>query len=75
MAAFDDPVCFQCGQAFNLKDELPSLPDGSPCPACAERMLASLPSLLPSASFEEEEPEAAFAPLEATGDNDPPQPA
>ncbi|HVS20179.1 MAG TPA: hypothetical protein VMT18_16365 [Planctomycetota bacterium] len=43
------PVCFHCGLATESDEDGPKLnrlPDGQPCPACAERLLASLPSLV-----------------------------
>ena len=40
-------VCFQCGQAVGDPPALNELDGGAPCPACAERLLESLPSLLP----------------------------
>jgi hypothetical protein len=40
-------VCIQCGQSADDFARLNHLPDGRPCPACAERLLALLPSLLP----------------------------
>jgi hypothetical protein len=43
------PVCFHCGLATESSEEGPKLnrlPDGHPCPACADRLLASLPSLV-----------------------------
>lgn len=43
------PVCFHCGQSTESSEDGPRLnrlPDGQPCPACADRLLASLPSLV-----------------------------
>lgn len=43
------PVCFHCGQVTESSEDGPKLnrlPDGQPCPACADRLLASLPSLV-----------------------------
>jgi len=43
------PVCFHCGQPTASTEEGPRLnrlPDGQPCPACADRLLQSLPSLV-----------------------------
>lgn len=42
-------VCFHCGLATESTEDGPQLnrlPDGQPCPACADRLLASLPSLV-----------------------------
>ncbi|MBM3991512.1 MAG: hypothetical protein FJ298_10965 [Planctomycetes bacterium] len=41
------PICFQCGQATGDLTRFNRLHDGRACPACAERLLAALPSLLP----------------------------
>ncbi len=43
------PVCFHCGQATESRGEEPRLnrlPDGRPCPICANRLLEMLPSLV-----------------------------
>jgi len=43
------PVCFHCGQTTESDEDGPKLnrlPDGQACPACADRLLASLPSLV-----------------------------
>ena len=51
------PVCIACGQVVGPKPRLNRLPDGRPCPTCCDRLLESLPPLLPSVqgelSFEE----------------------
>lgn len=42
-------VCFHCGHATESPEDGPRLnrlEDGRPCPACAERLLADLPSLV-----------------------------
>jgi len=41
------PVCITCGKATGPKAKLNRLPDGRPCPSCAERILDSLPAILP----------------------------
>ncbi len=42
------PICFQCGQATTTDTgRLNHLDDGRPCPACSERVMASLRPLLP----------------------------
>ena len=53
------PICIQCGQATTqgASDHLNRLPDGRPCAACAERLLATLPPLLPGMPVFAEEPE------------------
>jgi hypothetical protein len=43
------PVCFHCGLSTESGEDGPQLnrlPDGQACPACADRLLASLPSLV-----------------------------
>jgi DNA-directed RNA polymerase subunit RPC12/RpoP len=42
------PLCFTCGQAFAGPTRLNTLPGGQACPTCRDRLLESLPSLLPS---------------------------
>jgi hypothetical protein len=41
------PICFQCGQSADETRRLNRLPEGQPCPACSERLLATLRPLLP----------------------------
>jgi len=48
-------VCFHCGQSTASVDEGPRLnrlADGRPCPACADRLLRSLPSLVRDVALE-----------------------
>jgi len=40
-----EPICFHCGQAF--EGRFNHLPDGRPCPLCTDRLMESLPPLLP----------------------------
>lgn len=51
------PVCIACGQATGPRPRLNQLPNGRTCPSCCDRLLDSLPPLLPAAlaelSFEE----------------------
>lgn len=42
-----NPVCIACGKPTGPRSKLNRLPDGKPCPSCAERMLNDLPALLP----------------------------
>ena len=42
-----DPICFQCGQSAAETRRFNRLEDGQPCPACSERLLATLRPLLP----------------------------
>lgn len=44
------PICFQCGQPTGDLTRFNRLHDGRACPACADRLLAALPSLLPRKS-------------------------
>jgi hypothetical protein len=51
------PVCFHCGLSTESTEDGPRLnrlPDGLPCPACADRLLASLPSLLRDVAWDVE---------------------
>lgn len=48
MANQSDLFCFQCGQTISDPPTINELPGGGSCPGCAERALASAPSLLPS---------------------------
>lgn len=43
------PICFQCGQSSRT-DRFNRLSDGRQCPACCERLLATLAPLLPGAA-------------------------
>ena len=40
-------ICITCGQALGEVPELHRLSDGSPCPSCRDRLLETLPALLP----------------------------
>ena len=52
-----EPVCIACGKPTGPGPRLNRLPDGSPCSACRDRLLDTLPAVLPAAaeelSFEE----------------------
>jgi len=52
-----DPLCIACGRPTGPEPRLNQLPDGRTCPACRDRLLDTLPPVLPSAlaelSFEE----------------------
>jgi len=41
------PICFTCGQTTETGTRLNRTDDGRVCPACADRLLADLPALLP----------------------------
>jgi hypothetical protein len=44
-----ETLCFSCGQPVGDPPQLHDLADGSPCLRCADRVLESLPPLLPKA--------------------------
>jgi len=49
MSESASPVCFHCGLPTECGEEGPRLnrlPNGRTCPACADRLLMSLPSLV-----------------------------
>jgi hypothetical protein len=52
-----DPLCIACGRPTGPEPRLNQLPDGRTCPACRDRLLDTLPPVLPSVmaelSFEE----------------------
>jgi len=43
-----EPVCIGCGQPTGPLPRLNRFPDGKPCPACRDRLLDTLPPLLPT---------------------------
>jgi DNA-directed RNA polymerase subunit RPC12/RpoP len=47
MSDAKEPLCFTCGKAVTTPPRLNTHPSGLPCPACSERVLDHLPSLLP----------------------------
>ncbi|TAJ11652.1 MAG: hypothetical protein EPO68_14320 [Planctomycetota bacterium] len=49
MAEASQPVCMTCGQSAGTPLRFNHLPSGEPCPACAERLLEAMASLLPGA--------------------------
>ncbi len=50
-----DTICITCGQTLGDVPRLHRLADGSPCPSCRDRLLETLPPLLPRSG-----PVAAF---------------
>lgn len=52
-----DPVCIACGRPTGPRPRLNQLPDGRTCPTCRDRLLDTLPPILPAPgeelSFEE----------------------
>jgi DNA-directed RNA polymerase subunit RPC12/RpoP len=56
-----EPVCFTCGMQLGEPMRLNRLDNGQICPACRERVLSSLPPVLPSRPPERlETPELPF---------------
>ena len=47
-----DPVCIGCGQETGPRPRLNRLPDGKTCPTCQDRLLESLPPVLPAPAVE-----------------------
>ena len=43
-----DVFCFQCGHAVGDPPQLNELEDGTPCLSCSNRVLDTMPSLLPA---------------------------
>lgn len=77
-----DVVCFSCGQSVGTPLRVNTLSSGTPCPACRDRVLEALPSLLPrgagvlhSGGLQEVEIDlgSPFDPTDLT--DDPPMPA
>ena len=56
MPARTPTLCFTCGLVIGDPPRLNQLPEGRTCPACRDRVLDSLPSLLPSAPRVEARP-------------------
>jgi len=59
MSGSNPTRCFTCGEPAAGRRVINRLSDGRFCPACAERTLDALPSLLPRVA--EEQPESASA--------------
>lgn len=53
MATPKPTLCFTCGQEVGEPPRLNKLPEGPTCPACRDRLLDCLPSLLPSSTSDE----------------------
>ncbi|MCB9916233.1 MAG: hypothetical protein H6828_13980 [Planctomycetes bacterium] len=57
MAHPTETICFTCGQPTGLEEggfpRLNTLRSGQPCPTCRDRLLESLPGILPGAQPEE----------------------
>lgn len=52
MPAPSPTLCFTCGLTVTEPPQLNHLPNGESCPACRDRLLDSLPPLLPSAPLQ-----------------------
>jgi hypothetical protein len=48
MGAANPTRCFTCGLPVGEPAQLNRLTDGKPCPACRDRLLESLPSIVPT---------------------------
>ena len=75
MASDRQPVCFTCSQPIAESPEINKLENGEACPTCRDRLLDSLPPLLPFRGRIESEdaaPEEPY-PFESSDDGyDPP---
>jgi hypothetical protein len=72
--------CFTCGQPVTEPPRLNRLPGGEPCPACRERALDAVPSVLPMpgagrAGRIPVEPYGELASQDLPYDDDRPEPA
>ncbi|MBM3975729.1 MAG: hypothetical protein FJ299_01920 [Planctomycetes bacterium] len=47
MSAASQPVCMTCGHSAGAPLRFNHLPNGDPCPSCADRLLEALRPLLP----------------------------
>jgi len=58
-------LCIHCGLSAGNPPRLNRLEDGRVCPACADRLLMSLPPVLPGSAHLEESLDEAEGELEA----------
>ena len=67
MALDRQPVCFTCSQPIAEPPAINKLENGETCPTCRDRLLDSLPALLPSqvVAVDEESSEEPY-PFEPT---------
>ena len=67
-----DTPCIQCSQPTGSPPRLNHLPNGLPCPACRDRLLESLPAIVPGELDPEEveEPTRGFEPRYLAGDSE-----
>lgn len=61
-----ETICFTCGLPTGFDEgsfpRLNTLTSGQPCPTCHDRLLESLPSILPGSDPEAEEPDERTSP-------------
>ena len=72
MATEAEILCFRCGQQLLDPPEVPTLPDGEPCPACRDRLLDLLPAPLPRRFGSGPSPAASARDTEREGQLDSP---
>lgn len=56
MSSLEGTLCFTCGLPIADPPRFNHLPSGRPCPTCKDRLLESLPPLLPAEPAETTEP-------------------
>ena len=66
-----EPLCFGCGQPTGPFPRLNRLPNGRVCTSCRDRLLETLPPVLPSVS-EEDQPEDWIGGREGEAEDGPP---
>jgi hypothetical protein len=66
-----EPVCIGCGQPTGPLPRLNRLPNGRACPTCQDRLLATLPPLLPSQP--DQDPAQGWIGEQEEGDEDSPE--
>jgi len=66
------PICIHCGNTTEQEGRLNRLADGRVCPSCRDRLLDTLPPLLPNFDYEQEsEPVEHLAADGEAGDEPP----
>lgn len=53
MSSLEGTLCFTCGLPIADPPRFNHLPSGRPCPTCKDRLLESLPALLPAEPSEQ----------------------
>jgi hypothetical protein len=75
MADTTPTYCIHCGHSTEQEGRLNRLADGRVCPSCRERLLESLPPLLPRFGYEHEAlPAQHLAAHDEAGPDAPPSP-